>query len=99
VPMRLFSDGILAHRAILHARCPALRGRLARAGAAARASERDGLGGGGKAAVALGGVFKGDASVDGEERVGARLVRRWPSAMRSFVCYLYTGQTCVLTLD
>jgi hypothetical protein len=50
------------------------------------------------AAVWLGDLFKTAIDcVDGEEVEGGRFVRRWPSALRMFVAYLYTvGQPVAL---
>eukprot|EP01043_Picozoa_sp_COSAG02_P045523 COSAG02_NODE_4171_length_5675_cov_2.909254_2_plen_963_part_00 len=89
--------GILAHipmhKSILYARCPALRRRLAQAqtqlqAAATGARAYDGA----KVVVKVDSLFKAEHCQDGEEcdALGG-VVRRWPSALRSFACWLYTG--------
>ena len=95
-------EGIAVHCAILHARCPALRSRLATAEAEARAQAAAGAEAAGAvdATVDVSMLFKGNLGcTDGDEVNGGRQVRRWPSALRSFVYYLYTGSVWPLPDD
>jgi len=85
-------EGIAVHRSIVHARCPALRSRLAKAEAEARAQAGADPEAAHSVTIDVSMLFKGVVGcTDGEEVEWGRHVRRWPSALRSFVCYLYTG--------